>query len=202
MIKTILILLAVATFSFGQIEQGTYQLGGGLGFQTGSNKSGSSEIDQTSWNISPQASYFLIDNFSIGLALSYLSSSSTFHDDDETDQDFLLFGPAVKYYFALNETTYPFVKASYSHSISDWASDNSRYKSDNSTKADRYVLGAGISIFLNDYVSIEPMLVYDMSRYARTYTFKDKQFGDVDKDRSGSQSNFLVFSMGISYYIF
>ncbi|KAA3611087.1 MAG: hypothetical protein D8M58_14020 [Calditrichaeota bacterium] len=216
MTKTILIFLAVATISFGQIEQGTYQLGGGFGFQTGSTGKGDSKTDITEWHISPQASFFLIDNFSVGLELAYRSSSSSSSiSKEEMDRDLLYFGPIIQFFFPVNENVFSFLKASYSHSISDLSSKRELLYFDptigepgytlsqtkSSLSSDRYVIGGGLAMFMNEFVSIEPQVVFEMDRFVTKSELKSVIGSETHKIRFSNESNFLIFSVGVNYYI-
>ena len=207
--KTIFILLAAVTISFGQIEQGTYQLGGGIGFQMGSDKRAGVKTERTFWHISPQASYFLIDNFAIGLGLSYFSASSTNNSEFgfKNDNSVLFFGPVVQYYLTLKEDILPFITASYGHSISEFDSEFDT-KSDlltlsSSSTSDIYKIGAGITFFLNDFVSLEPVLVYEVTKYVTESKNNLLKISGVpvQNGHSSYESSALVFSMGVSYYI-
>ncbi len=199
--QVIFIVIALASFSFGQIEQGTYQVGGGLSFQTGSEKRGDTEVNRTYWTINPSVSYFFIDNFSFGLGVTYNSSSRNSKVNGKNEANSFYFGPVLKYYFSLNETTFPFFIAAYSHSNSKWTSKSSYSNSSFFTNSDKYVLGAGIAIFLTDFLSFEPILTYEKSINVFDHKFLNNPDDGFGRSHYTSQSDYVVFAMGVSYYI-
>jgi Outer membrane protein beta-barrel domain len=200
--RAILIVIALASFSFGQIEQGTYQVGGGFSFQTGSEKNEGTKIDRTIWTINPSVSYFFIDNLSVGLGVSYSSSTSSSKTIGDDEANSFYFGPVLKYFLSLNETTFPFLLAAYSHSNGKWHSKSSYSNSNFFRISDKYVLGAGIAIFLTDFLSFEPILTYERSIRVFDNKYSQNQFGGgLINNHDTYQSDYVVFAIGVSYYI-
>src|SRR5689334_3538570 len=109
-----LALLFVCSASFGQIfiSKGSVVGGGGFQFSTGTSKSestfGDTEDSETSFSLTPLATYYVADNLGIGAMLSFESDKSKDKDGDfETSSSSVLFGPVARYYFAEG----PFVQA-------------------------------------------------------------------------------------------
>jgi len=160
----LLLSLAFSINAFSQIEKpitkGNIMLSGGgslsymksqLDYSTFTSKSSGFYISLT-----PGASYFIIDNFAIGLntTLTYsgLKNSKTYT---------LGIGPKVTYYFNNGLFLNASVNYNYSKGISN---------SDYVTKFFSFKPGVGYAFFLNQKVSLEPGLYYELSN--NKYAFK------------------------------
>lgn len=138
------------------------------------------------------------------MRLSYFSASSTNNSEFgfKNDNSVLFFGSVVQYYFTLKEDVLPFLKASYSHSSNEFDTKSDRFTLSSSSTSDMYLIGAGITIFLNDFVSLEPILVYEITKHFMDSKDNLIQIGNSSQvNHSSYQSSALVFSMGVSYYI-
>lgn len=91
--------LAPSVSSFAKpLAKGRWQLGGGLNYSESNYKSqqSNSTTRSTFYRISPQAEYFLSDNFSLGGTLAAFGSKG----DDTAEYTGASVGPSATYYFA------------------------------------------------------------------------------------------------------
>ena len=150
LLLTVIVSGAVLTTNAQSFEKGKINIGACSNFQFTSNKSafeGAESISNMSLDLS--GGYFVIDNLMVKAGLGY----SKFGEDDGA----ISFGAGARYY------------------IKDMIFAEAMYKipgEDFSTIG----LGVGYVKMLNDHVSIEPMIVYDMERfdgeaYANTFGF-------------------------------
>lgn len=127
---TVLCILAVSVSAQPQLEKGkllvgvssTMKIGGsngsdflGLGFSTTSYKVGSDPAEATykysTYNILPQAGYFIMDNLAAGLEVIISGyTEKDVEDGDKWSEMTLAVGPFVRYYYPL-EKIYPFAEA-------------------------------------------------------------------------------------------
>lgn len=131
--------------------KGVWMIGGSAGFSSDKPDGGEST---TSFELSPQLGYFIMDNLAIGALLSYQKSgdASTFG-----------FGPMIRYYFANNL----FGQVSYAIASYDSGLPNS-----DSVSGNELGIGIGYDWWLNNSIAIEPVLGYS------------KQGGDLGKGSS------------------
>ena len=188
------LMLALATFSFAQTEQGNFLVGGGASYSFDKNKfeRGSTTTDvgkSSEISFNPNFGYFVINGLAVGLSINLNSSKFEAEDNGgEVKSSSVSFGPFVKYYHSSNffgmagfgvgsgrtESTGPLGFTS----ESEWGVSN-------------WIIGGGYAIFLNDNVSIEPMLSYGSVRV----TDKDEDPEEVNID------NGLTFSIGFQIFL-
>jgi len=200
-------LLSVGVFAQVETEAGTFimQMGGdGISFSSSSVTSmdgiGDTDLDDvldkqstSTFGINTMAGFFVADGLAIGLR--FASSSSTtvieyasdapFEDPDDVVATSMTIAPVVRYYFGesgvWSQVSYGF---------------GSTGDGDNDTEEPSFSelgFGAGYAISLNDYVSLNPYLVYKL----QTSTVKD---GGVDKDFEEADlvTKSGVFAFGLS----
>jgi hypothetical protein len=200
-------LFSVGVFAQAETEAGTFimQMGGdGISFSSSSVTSmdgiGDSDFDDiydkqstSTFGINTMAGFFVADGLAIGLR--FASSSSTtvieyssdapIEDPDDVVATSMTIAPVVRYYFGesgvWSQVSYGF------GSTGDGDSDTE----DPSTSDLGF--GAGYAISLNDYVSLNPYLIYKLS----TMKIKD---GGVDKDFEEADyvTKSGVFAFGLS----
>lgn len=145
---TVVSALVLGTTAMAQTDQGGWMFGAGsnLGFTSG--KENSDQEDAVS-NIflDVRAGYFVIDNLAIGLDLGYSSVSSGGVSGNE-----LGVGPYLRYYLMENK-----LFGELGYRIGSASFDG---ESQGSTGA--LGIGVGYAAWLNDNVTIEPMLKYSM----------------------------------------
>jgi hypothetical protein len=112
-IFTILVLVlsvSIVTFSQDFAKKGMWELGGSVGFTSSTNVyAGTSDTRGaiTTFSISPEAGYFITDNFELGLVpLQFVSQS--FDGNTASQFNFLL---APSWNFILQSNLYPYIQA-------------------------------------------------------------------------------------------
>jgi len=140
------LVVASASAAQSQTEQGRFLIGGNAGFNNRSvNGNGI-----TTFNMSPNVGYFIIDNLAIGAQLQLTVRSGEGDSIDETS-----FGltPFVRYYFADAGPARFFGQGRIGFGSVEFANNADSYFT--------FGLGAGVDFFLNDNVALEAFLGYD-----------------------------------------
>jgi outer membrane protein len=187
-------ILFSCTLSFGQFSQGRMLVGGGIGFQslTNKDKSGSFSVTDSKTTIitlTPRFGYFVINNLAVGLGVEVLSGKSKFEQSNgELVSSQLLVGPFVRYYVGPGV----FFQGDFNVGSSKDKSTGGSISQEEKFNLSRWSLGAGYAIFLNDHVAIEPLISYQ----SLTTKPKDSQDSDVKNINSG-----LNINLGIQVYI-
>ena len=193
-IVTVIALALICSGAYAQFNQGRYLAGGSVGFSATTSKAKtdaatSTYLHSTSFNISPDIGYFVIDNLAVGAALNLSSSTSKGDGNDNSKTTLTNFSltPFARYYLSQgiffqgqvgfgtgsrkekengsNTTT------TTKHGVFDWA------------------LSAGYAYFLNDFVAIEPMVGYGSS----ADKYKDPDIKDI--------SSGLFINVGLQVYL-
>tara|TARA_B100000809_G_C15003478_1_gene482340 strand:+ start:171 stop:941 length:771 start_codon:yes stop_codon:yes gene_type:complete len=133
--------------------------------------------------------YFVIDGLAIGLGFEYSSSSIVIeYTDDAKDifgeEDYdasnneLIISPGVRYYFGESG-----VWTSFSYAIATINMDDSEGNYDDAEfpKRSAFNIGVGYAISLNDYVSLNPMIGYNLTTQTTKDNGYDKDGNDVDE---------------------
>jgi len=151
LLLTVIVSGAVFTTNAQSFEKGKINIGACSNFQFTSGKLAVDGAESTSnMSLDLSGGYFVIDNLMLKAQLGY---------SKETDLDGeVSFGAGARYYVK----DMIFAEAMYSIPAEDFS---------------RIGLGVGYVKMLNDHVSIEPMIVYDMDRfdgeaYANSFGFK------------------------------
>ncbi|MCE7863471.1 MAG: porin family protein [Bacteroidetes bacterium CHB5] len=102
----VLAMMFIASGTWAQTTQGSKSIGGG--FEYNSNKQenayGNMDYESSSFEIMPQAGYFIIDNLEVGVLLNYVSGKSGYTGLDPTKNSSFSVGPFARYYkFTSNE---------------------------------------------------------------------------------------------------
>src|SRR5699024_4323653 len=154
-----------------QTEQGGIMAGGSVGLNFGNyygeydgNKG--EKTKTTNIAVMPKVGYFVADGLAVGLGLN-LNSLSEKDDDDKFTASTFLISPFARYYSSVGL---------FGDVSVGLGSEKSKYN-DNDPDKDKifgWSLGAGYAIFLNDNVSIEPMVSYNSISYTDGDDSKDK----------------------------
>jgi len=154
-----------AAFSQGNISKGDWMLGGNAGFT--SQKQGDQKI--TSFNLSPDAGYFFVNNFAGGLRINV---SSVKYTGDEKNSSFAI-APFVRYYF-LPSTQKVNVFADASFGFGQNKYDNGTTES----KSNFTDLGikAGPAIFITPATALEIALGFNSTK-VKNIDDRENQFG-------------------------
>lgn len=106
--KKMLLILALATFSFANAQKGTILVGGNIGFTSEKNDNQGEERKSNSFGFSPKVGYQFHDNWTAGVefALSSSKSTSSLNSIGESESKFNVFkvGAFVRYSVPLSET--------------------------------------------------------------------------------------------------
>ena len=138
----LLIFILLSGGSFAQTQKGDWLVGGLLQLNTAKNS--------TSFEFSPNAGYFVLDNFAVGARL--VTAYEQLGDLNITSFGF---GPFARYYFSEKKIK-PFFAA-------DFDFQNQKFKTDLGSvteNAFNYFLGGGVAFFINDNVAVEGLLGY------------------------------------------
>ncbi len=156
-VTVVAVLLTVTAFA-QFTTQGTLLLGGssnlGLSFLSEKFKLSGGDFQDgdkiTSFNISPQVGYFVIDNLAVGAGLDF-NSTKFKNDNSQLTSSTITFGPFARYYF---DKFYAEGNVGFGSSKSD--SGNGEIK--NTLSA--WSIGGGYALLLSDAVAIEPQVGY------------------------------------------
>lgn len=175
LIAFLLLLTSVGTYA--QFNKGRMLVGGQLSLTNHLD----SEFKGTSFSLTPQFGYFVINNLAVGAGINY-SAQKIKSDDYSYFSNSLQFQPFVRYYFKPGI----FVHGSYAIGAgkTEWTSDESSYN------IYSWNTSVGYAIFLNDHVAIEPMLGYNW------YTVNGK-----GTDGTKASSSSLFFQVGFQIYL-
>jgi len=190
-IVTILALAMISSAAFAQFNQGRYLVGGGLSLSATTEKvdNGTTTTTQgknTSFTLSPNAGYFIIDNLAVGAGLDM--SISSFKADGSSNKHSTTqttFNPFVRYY--LDPGIFFQGRVGFGGATDKDTSGSTT----TTTKFNVFTwdIGAGYAYFLNDYVAIEPLIKYGITTYKTKNT-------DA-KDKNGG----IGFSIGLQVYL-
>ena len=157
-----------------------------------------------SFNLAFGGGYFVIDGLAIGLGFEYSSSSTVieytnnakeYFDEEDYDQsnNELIISPVVRYYFGESGvwTSFDYVIATISMDDSQDSYDDYEFP-----KRSAMNLKVGYAISLNDYVSLNPMIGYNLT----TQTTKDEGY-----DKDGNEVDEVIksnnFGIGLSLIV-
>lgn len=187
------IAMAAAFTGHAQFEQGRKLVGGSVSFTTTTDKSklGGTTVTngkQTSFSVSPNFGFFVIDNLAVGAGLGIsVYSYKPENSNNKNTGTGIVFTPLVRYYLPVNV---------FFHGELGVGSAKSKSKNGNNTYESKsgvtnWALAAGYAIFLNESksVAIEPMLGYGSDVYKN----KDTKVKDID--------NKLFLKVGFQIYL-
>lgn len=149
-IVTVVSALVLGTTAMAQTDQGGWVFGAGSDFSFVSSKLDNEQEESASdINLDVAAGYFVIDNLSIGLGLGYGSNKEAGADDASTG---FQVGPIIRYYLPMK------IFGQLSYQIGSRSAGGEKLYSTGDLG-----IGAGYAAFLNDNISIEPMVKYDLT---------------------------------------
>nr|WP_321230634.1 outer membrane beta-barrel protein [uncultured Psychroserpens sp.] len=170
-------------------DKGHFIVDGSVYFSTNNSKSEPSEFENENKSfavgISPKAAYFIMDRLALGLETSftYSDQESNYGDQESSSNNkSISVGPFLRYYL-INGF---FGQASIGFGTSK---NNSSNGSESTANTFRYQLGLGYAIFLNQHISIEPLLSYQHSKFSSS------------NSSSESTSNGFTLGAGFSIYL-
>jgi outer membrane protein len=145
-------------------DKGHFIVDGSIFFSTNNSKSEQGGFKTKSeafgFGISPKAGYFIADRFALGLETSFGYTDNEFTNTDGTkssgNSTAISVGPFVRYYLVNGI----FGQASLGFGTSNSESNGFENKND----FFNYQLGVGYAIFLNQHISLEPIISYSYSK--------------------------------------
>ena len=163
-----------ASASYAQTEKGNWFAGSDLGLSY-SSETNTPKYDGTKGNkttestfkITPNVNYFVIDNLAVGLGLEYSTTKK-----ESSDENKFAIAPNATYFFPLSANLAPFVGAKVGYAMeSAGSSDASKYNG--------LVFGgkAGIAYFVNQGAAITGYVGYD------NYSLKNKADSKLENQR-------------------
>ena len=172
-------------------DAGRFIVGGNFmfdGSETKVKRGGSSSSEavsnEISFDINSRAAYFVLKGLALGLNVSFDYSDSEFIFNDESQgavkNKFITFGPFARYYFN-NDL---FVEGSFGFS----KSTNDDGTRDVESNLFNYQIGVGYAFFLNNHVSVEPVVSYVRDKFSQ-----DNSDTDVITNR-------FVIGIGLTTY--
>ena len=209
--KILLIFLILTASLYAQFEKKTFGINGNILFSTGQThtKIVNTNMDVletkrefTNFSLTPSVSYFVIDNFSLGLILTYNNSLTEYSmvgslgDPSESTSRGIQLGPELRYYFKYYQI-YPFILGSYQYGLNK----NKFTPSPSNNDSERYSLhvyrlGVGLSIFITDDVAVESIFAYTNS-IEKSKSLSDNSFTEsVQFDQ-----DYFALGVGFNYYI-
>jgi Outer membrane protein beta-barrel domain len=163
------LLLVGTSTAFSQVNQGQWLVGGNAGFR--SSKQGEGKM--TSFNFSPDAGYFFINNFAGGLRINL--ESSKVKGADESESQFTV-APFLRYYFLpAAKKVNVFADAEYGFGSA---------KDGESASINEYKIQAGPAVFLSQSAALEFTLYYA--------SFGGKAYGDDRMSHIGLNVGFQI----------
>jgi hypothetical protein len=171
--KTILISVLLILPLYAQFEKKTYGVNGNFLFRTGENISTTnseqhglleSKDEFRDFMLSSSLSYFFIHNFSLGLLLTYNSTSSKhsysgyLNEPYEGSSKAILLGPEARYFFKYHQV-YPFLLASYQYGKSEYDYNSTMGWDDELSYSMTLLrIGVGLSVFISKNVALESII--------------------------------------------
>ncbi len=183
-----LTLVSFALLGFSQTQQGAIMAGGtaSLQIQNQTSESGpfSQDSDATTFSLGPVLGFFIVDNIVVGgnLSATFASGSGQGFESSSTAIEF---GPFGRYYTPTGIFAHAGVGFGFRNSEVDSGSTPIEFKDNIFT----FEFGGGYAIFLNDHVSLEPMVLYN---YRKT----------TDRDASDVSTKFSNIIVQVGFNIF
>ena len=168
-IVTVVSALVLGITAMAQTDQGGWMFGAGSNFGFTSGKADSDQEDsESNLSLDVRAGYFVIDHLAVGLDLGYGSTSQ-----GDISSSTMGVGPYLRYFFMENKL---FGEAGFHY-------QSASFDGENLGSGSAIGLGVGYAAWLNDNVTIEPMLSYAMT------SFKPE---GADESVSGSQFGVMI----------
>lgn len=163
--KILLSLVAVVMVIAGanaQTEQGKWMVGGSIGVDFGNSKveydgNKISDSKQISVLLEPKYGYFVTDGLAVGLGIGFSSDTEKYEGNDKTTMNAFLVSPFVRYYTPVGLFGEASVGLGNVNIIEQYEGEKDEYK----TGVFGWSVGTGYAIFLNENVSLEPMISYN-----------------------------------------
>ena len=175
-----------ASASYAQTEKGNWFAGSDLGLSYTSETTTpkydgtkGNKTTESTFKITPNVNYFVIDNLAVGLGLEYSTTKK-----ESSDENKFAIAPNATYFFPLSANLAPFVGAKVGYAMaSAGSSDASKYNG--------LVFGgkAGIAYFVNQGAAITGYVGYD------SYSLKNKA-----NSKAETQRGILGVGVGVALF--
>lgn len=182
--------------SYAQVTKGAVLIGGGLNFSstTSSYEFDGKEVENvetkyTDLGLTPKVGYLLTDNIAVGVMVDFSNSkiTSTFENSEiESTANGIAAGPFVRYYTALGIFGEAGVGLG-SMTTNGGGEDEKDLKS----SLFGWNVGLGYAAFLNDHISVEPMIGYGSNSWTT----------DVDGKDSVEKNAGINFGVSLGIYL-
>ncbi len=130
-----------------QTEKGKFVVGGTSAFSFSSTNFDGADNNYNTFNIGLNGGYFIMDNVQIGAAFGYQSEKFEEEEFDiDIDTNSTIFAIGARYY--------------YQNFFGGLAFQSQKYKDEDALNA--FNIEAGYAIFVNDFISINPSVVYSL----------------------------------------
>ena len=144
------------------------------------------KYNMNEFNLAFGGGYFVVDGLAFGLGFEYSSSSTVveyadediFGDDYESSENELIISPGVRYYFGESGvwTGFSYAIATISMDDSDGSFDDTEFP-----KRSAMNLAIGYAISLNDYVSLNPTIGYNLTTQTTKDGGYDSDYNEIDE---------------------
>ena len=180
--NTILFVVFFAAFSLyaqSPTSQGSITLNGNLSFSSQSYEDRND--NRNALLLNPQAGYFFVDNFSVGLSLNFQYLS--FGNNDATSWGI---GPNLRYYFN-TESIKPFVSVSYAYM------QGGIFGSNYDRTGNGFTFAGGLDYFIVKNVAIETTVSYQIENLELP--------GELYSNTSKTNTT-IQFAVGINFFLY
>lgn len=178
----IVFLFSISLAAQSSLEKGTFSLNGSLSYSSQSYDG--ADDSRNILMLNPQAGYFIVENFSLGLSLSYVNYSLGSSSSTEWG-----IGPNLRYYLA-SEKVKPFFSLGYG------CTKSSNSSSDDKWIGTQLILTAGLDYFIVKNVAIETTI---------SYSFNNEKLPDSYKSYVKSldqKSTTFLIGIGFNYFLY
>jgi outer membrane protein len=191
---TAALILAGILSTYSQTEKGKFMVNGALDLsffsadtETKYNGKKVGSVDTKQFGFDTGASYFVADNFAVGLGL-FIASQREEEESEEFTQNSFLIGPTARYYFGTSNIK-PFVNGSLMFGSMKEEESYIGRNEEVKYKSFGWDLGAGAAFFLNDNIAIDLGLSYAFVNYEN----KDDSDLELEADGLGLKVGFSLF---------
>ncbi|GMQ25668.1 hypothetical protein Aoki45_23500 [Algoriphagus sp. oki45] len=218
-ILTLMPFFLISITSFGQLEKGTFLLGGGLGYSSSSSQteddvSNILELTNLAFSISPDFGYFFKSNWVLGLSLPIsrfkrMSNLPGFagietHESSSKTTNFGI-APFVRKYISVNDFLSFFLQArlGYNHSRTELIDSIANRTTSTSTESREVIFDAtaGLSYFPKKWLGIN--LSISPLNFSSSSSKQEFQQNSVDQESSSFSLGFdsSVIGLGVNFFL-
>lgn len=183
-LRSVFIVFLFSTSLIAQtpMEKGTISLNGSLSFSSQS-YDGSND-NRNILMLNPQAGYFIAENFSLGLSLSYVNYSLGSTSSTEWG-----IGPSLRYYLT-SEKVKPFFSLGYGYTKSSSSSNDDKWI------GTQFIITAGLDYFIIKNVALETIASYSFNNEKLPDSYKSF-YKNIDQ-----KSKTFMIGVGLNYFIY